>query len=170
MHDPKIFRLSVRTRHSAATYADAVTSDQSDVSVFQTADSEVICDTQKCRHRAVDREFLMVGLDAAGKTTIPFELELVEAVTKVPTSSDSNDRDRVEDARSSDSINPATSLGRDVWLPLVCLGTRQYNDTSHTKQCARHLLQGRHVDTANGYSHQKDNLTGVHLTARWRRR
>ena len=82
---------------------------------------------------------------------------------------DINDRDRVEDARSWDSINPDTSLDRDVWIPLVGLGTRQYNDTSHTKQCARHLLQGTRVVTAKGYSHQKEELTGVLLTTMWKK-
>ena len=35
--------------------------------------------------------------------------------------------------------------GRDVWIPLVGFGTRQYNDTSQTKQCVRHLLQEVHT-------------------------
>merc|ERR1719367_2637320 len=46
----------------------------------------------------------MVGLDAAGKTTILYKLKLGEVVTTIPTIGlnyvvDSNDRDRSEDAR-----------------------------------------------------------------------
>ena len=32
-----------------------------------------------------------------------------------------------------------------MWIPLVGFGTRQYNDTSQTKQCVRHLLQEVHT-------------------------
>ena len=71
-------------------YADAVTTDQSYVSVFET-DSEVICDSQDADtlmtpRNQFDREMLRVGLGAAGKKTVLYKLKLVEVVTTVPTS------------------------------------------------------------------------------------
>ncbi|RNA35488.1 ADP-ribosylation factor 1 [Brachionus plicatilis] len=51
-----------------------------------------------------DMRILMVGLDAAGKTTILYKLKLGEIVTTIPTIGlifvvDSNDRERVGEAR-----------------------------------------------------------------------
>ncbi|XP_013358705.1 PREDICTED: ADP-ribosylation factor 2-like isoform X2 [Chinchilla lanigera] len=51
-----------------------------------------------------EMRILMVGLDAAGKTTILYKLKLGEIVTTIPTIglifvADSNDRERVSEAR-----------------------------------------------------------------------
>ncbi|KPP72366.1 hypothetical protein Z043_108640 [Scleropages formosus] len=51
-----------------------------------------------------EMRILMVGLDAAGKTTILYKLKLGEIVTTIPTIGlifvvDSNDRERVNEAR-----------------------------------------------------------------------
>ena len=122
-------------------------------------------------------QMLMVGFGAAGKTTTPYQLDLVQAVATVPTSVSTLRwlHTRITalpfEAGWSTLLTAMTvvmlkmlevataSIARhhsnEVWIPLVGLETRQHNDTSHTKQCARHLLQGTHVDTAYGYSHQK---------------
>ncbi|KAG8042742.1 hypothetical protein G9C98_005382 [Cotesia typhae] len=46
-----------------------------------------------------EMRILMVGLDAAGKTTILYKLKLGEIVTTIPTIVDSNDRERIGEAR-----------------------------------------------------------------------
>uniref|UniRef100_A0A8C7DSB9 ARF GTPase 5 n=1 Tax=Oncorhynchus kisutch TaxID=8019 RepID=A0A8C7DSB9_ONCKI len=51
---------------------------------------------------------LMVGLDAAGKTTILYKLKLGEIVTTIPTIVDSNDRERV--AESAEELSKMVGI------------------------------------------------------------
>ncbi|ROL46928.1 ADP-ribosylation factor 3 [Anabarilius grahami] len=65
---------------------------------------------------------LMVGLDAAGKTTILYKLKLGEIVTTIPTIGlifvvDSNDRERVNEAREELMRMLAEDELRDADLP-----------------------------------------------------
>ncbi|TKS71605.1 ADP-ribosylation factor 3 [Collichthys lucidus] len=69
-----------------------------------------------------EMRILMVGLDAAGKTTILYKLKLGEIVTTIPTIGlifvvDSNDRERVNEAREELMRMLAEDELRDADLP-----------------------------------------------------
>ena len=65
-----------------------------------------------------------------------------------------------------ESINPATSTGRDVntsgvWIPFIDLETRQHKDIAHEELCTTSVAGYTRAETAKGYSQQKGDDLAV---------